>query len=291
MKKPLAAGLLSVLVVACSSTSPDAGKGPGAPGVADPRLAAAPQPVDPAERDRKAIAGRLAVGLEALRQNDLDRARRHISRALEIDDSSPEANNAMALYYRAEGDNKREEEHYRKAIRARGDYSQARNNYASLLYKLGRYDDAIEQLEKAAEDTTYDQRSLVFLNLGRCYARVGQPEKASSVLQRSLRLDTQQSDVFIELADVYLAQGNLRDAGNYYDIYVTRTRQTARSLWIGIRLAGAAGNKDKLASYEFQLEQMFRNTPEYDAWRAWKAAGSPAPSAAGTASGNTAGGR
>jgi type IV pilus assembly protein PilF len=269
--------ILVCWLTACSSSAPVGGAvTPG--GQADPKLQGELVGPDEDAQKKKAIASRLQVGIEALKARDPERARRHITRALEIDPSSAEAHNAMALYYRFEGDPKREEEHYRKSIRYDGDYSQARNNYAVLLYRLGRYKDAIEQLEKAADDTNYDQRQLVFLNLGRSYAKVGDNEKAISALQRSLRLDTTQADTFLELADVFFTQGKHQDAQFYINGYSTRARHAARSLWLGIRIENALGNKDKVSSLEFQLEQMFRNSQEFQAWRAWKDAGSPATS-------------
>ncbi|MFZ5724178.1 MAG: type IV pilus biogenesis/stability protein PilW [Pseudomonadota bacterium] len=229
-----------------------------------------PLMVDEDAQRTKAIETRVQAGIEALKANDPERARRHISRALEIDRSSPQANNAMALLYFYEGDERREEEYFRRAIRADGDFSQARNNYAGLLYRQKRYQDAIEQLEKAANDPGYDQRALAFLNLGRCYAQLGQFERAASALQRSLRLDSQQVDALLEMADILLAQKNYREADSYMAAFQSRTRNTPRSLWIGIRIAAGLGDSDKQASNEFQLAKMFRESPEYAAWRTWK---------------------
>lgn len=264
---------VAVGLAACNSSQPVGGNVAGQANVQPKGELVGP---DEAAQKRKAVASRLQVGMEALKARDPDRARRHITRALDIDPSSADAHNAMALYYRYEGDPKREEEHYRKAIRFNAGYSQARNNYAVLLFRQGRYKDAIEQLEKAAEDTTYDQRQLVFLNLGRSYAKAGDPEKALAALQRSLRLDTNQPDTFLEIADVLWTQQKIQESLNYYNGYLARSRQSARSLWLGIRLEQASANADKVANYEFQLEQMFRATPEYQSWLAWKDAGRPA---------------
>lgn len=264
---------VAVGLAACNSSQPVGGNVAGQANAQPKGELVGP---DEAAQKRKAVASRLQVGMEALKARDPDRARRHITRALDIDPSSADAHNAMALYYRYEGDPKREEEHYRKAIRFNAGYSQARNNYAVLLFRQGRYKDAIEQLEKAAEDTTYDQRQLVFLNLGRSYAKAGEPEKALNALQRSLRLDTNQPDTFLEIADVLWTQQKIQESLNYYNGYLARSRQSARSLWLGIRLEQASANADKVANYEFQLEQMFRATPEYQSWLAWKDAGRPA---------------
>lgn len=268
--RAVSALLLAALLAACSGGE-----------VVDTRLERVTAANTPEQIREKALTSRVAVAMTALnaRPPDLERARKHLSRALEIDPDFADAHNAMAIYYSYEGDAKREEEHYRKAIRANGNFSQARNNYAVMLYRQGRYADAIEQLERAADDPNYDQRHVAWLNLGRCYAKVGKLDKAVAAYQRALRLDSSQADALIELADVYLEQGNLREARNYHAAYAARTRQTARSLWIGIRVESALGDKDKVASYEFQLAKMYRNSPEFSAWQSWKSSGSPAPAA------------
>ncbi len=53
-------------------------------------------------------------------------------------------------------------------------------------------------------------------------------------------------------------------------MFQARERNTARSLWIGIRVATALGNSDQSGSYEFQLEKMYKDSPEYAEWQAWK---------------------
>ncbi|MFZ5755306.1 MAG: type IV pilus biogenesis/stability protein PilW [Pseudomonadota bacterium] len=269
------AGLLLACVANNAGNAGDTGTGSGAASEKSAPATEMTTTEDEEERRSKAVATRVQAGVEALKARDPERARRHISRALELDSSSAEAHNAMGLLYRYEGDDKREEEHYRKALRADGKFSQARNNYATLLYKQGRYRDAIEQLEKAADDTSYPQRALAFLNLGRCYVRVEEYDKASAALQRSLRLDSTQAEAPLELADVLLIQKKYADARAYFSVYMSRARHTARSLWTGIRLESAMGDTDKVVSYEFQMEKMFKGTPEYAAWQAWKA-GAPA---------------
>lgn len=270
-----ALALMPMLVlVACASGG---GTGDGEIKPAEKKGAAVVEAeIDQDHRRDQAVATRVQAGVEALKARDPERARRHISRAIELDPGSAEAHNAMALLYRYEGDEKREEDHYRKALRANGKFSQARNNYAALLYRQGRYRDAIDQLERAADDTSYDQRSLAFLNLGRSYVKVGQLEKAEYALQRALRLDSSQADATLELADVLLALKKYADARAYFATYVARARHTARSLWIGIRIESALNEPDKVASYEFQLEKMFKGTPEYAAWQAWKSGPAPA---------------
>lgn len=227
--------------------------------------------VDEKVKEAERLNARIAAGMESLRQRDPERARRHLSRALEMAPRSPEAHNAMALLYNYEGDKKREEEHYLLALRHNPGFSQARNNYATLLYRQGRYKEAIEQLRRATDDTSYDQRSIAFLNLGRSYLQVGEVANAAAAMERSLRLDTNQPDAYLELADAQFQLGKLADARFYHQGHVSRVaRQSPRSLWLGIRIEHALGGADRVASYEMALDSLFRGTPEHQAWQAWK---------------------
>lgn len=230
----------------------------------------------PAEQKARSVQTHISAGIEALKQRDPERSRRHISRALELEPKSPEANNAMALLYHYEGDDAREEEYYKRAIRSDGNFSQARNNYASFLYRQGRYAEAIKHLEFATEDTAYDQRGMAFLNLGRCYAKIGELDKAEAALQRAQRLERQRSEILVEMADVALAQKKYAEAEKYLAAFQEQNRNTSRSLWVGIRLAAATGYSDRQASYEFQLAKLFRESQEYSEWQAWRA-GTAAP--------------
>lgn len=263
----LVAAALAMLLPAAGCSSRDAAKKPAPAPITGP---------SEAEQRKKSVDTRVAAGMEYLRQRDPEGARRHINRALEVDPDSASAHNAMGMVYRYEGDEKRAEDHFRRAIRIDSDFSQARNNYAALLYQQGRYDVAVDQLERAANDPKYDQRALAFMNLGRSYAKLGKLEEAAAALQRALRLDSKSPDAMLEAADVYLQLKRYREAQGYFQNFANRSRQTPRSLLIGIELARYFGDKDAQASYEFQLEKLYKGTAEYEAWRAQRD-GRPAP--------------
>lgn len=263
--------ILAMVVAGCAS-QPDAGG-------STPKSVKAPLVTTTNEEEQrdKALSTRIAAGIEAIKARDPERARRHLVRALEMAPKSAEAHNAMALLYGYEGDEAREEYHYKKAIRYDSSFSQARNNYATMLYRQERYKSAIRQLERATNDTSYDQRAIAFLNLGRCYAKVGEHGKALKSLERSLRLDSNYPDTFLELADVTLALGRFADARAYWEAYNSRAKPLARSLWIGIRIEQALGDRQRVSGYEMQLESLFKGTVEHTQWQAWKRAGSPLP--------------
>ena len=111
--------------------------------------------VDSGQREVKvddAVTSRVAAGLQYMQQGNPSEARRHFSRALAHNDDSAVAHNAMALLYKYENDPEREEFHYKKALRADRNFAPALNNYGTMLYSRGAYQDALEKFERSAND-------------------------------------------------------------------------------------------------------------------------------------------
>lgn len=234
----------------------------------------------PTKKDiQEAVQDRVAAGLKYIQRGEPSSARRHISRALELDDDSAVAHNAMALLYRYERDPEQEEKHYRQALRADGGYAPAHNNYGILLYSDGRHEEAKDHFMAAANNSAYESRGLAWGNLGQVYQAMGQPDEARQAFIKSVRLNPNQDMAHLRLAELYFKEGNYRLANNYYQQYVKRAgRQSARGLWLGIRLAAHFGNSDKQSSYELALKQLYPGSREYEKWRAWRgeASGQPA---------------
>ena len=54
----------------------------------------------------------------------------------------------------------------------------------------------------------------------------------------------------LEVAEIQFDAQDLENAGKYYDTYRTVARtQSARGLWLGIRIARAKGDRDAEGSY------------------------------------------
>ena len=200
--------------------------------------------------------------------NQMANADRSLKRAQQIAPDAPEVNNALALFYTIEGENEQVEKYYKKALIGDPDFSQARNNYATFLYGQNRYKDAIEQLEKVTKDYRYQRRYTAFENLGVCYLKVGEPEKAEKSFNRALQLNGNLPISIIELSELALQQGNYQLTERYLRKYEKIAQPSPKQLWIGIRLQRQLGDKDKVASYALALKSMFPGSDEYKAYKA-----------------------
>ena len=219
----------------------------------------------------KAVRNRVVAGLEYLKKGDPSAARRHLIRAVELDDSSAEAHNALSLLYKYEGDVEREEYHLKKALRADSNFGPARNNYGTYFLDRGDLDNALKQFKKASNITSYTGRGVAYENMGRVYLSQGEQDKAMDAFNKAMRLNPEGTVALLEMADLYLARDNTEMARRFYEQYSKKVNsQSARGLWVGIRVMALTGDRDAQASYELALQNLYPKSRELQQWKEWR---------------------
>jgi type IV pilus assembly protein PilF len=224
------------------------------------------------ERKVDPVAGaraRVAIAAEYLQKGQLDQAQQHLLKAIELDPKSAEAYNVMGALLERDGDIDKAEKNYRKALSLKPDYSQAHNNYGVLLFRAKRYKDAGEQFSFAANDLGYDRREVALLYLGRSALMLNERDKAKAAFERVLKLNSRSPEAALELADMAFDARDYATAGSFYQRFLRvldNEPQSARSLWLGIRLARVNKDNNALASYELALKRLYANSAEYQAY-------------------------
>ncbi len=218
--------------------------------------------------EQQALKKYTELGLRYIQQGKTVEAKRPLKRALEIDAKSPEVHNALAILFQAEKEPKMAEDHFAKALRYGPNETRIRNNYAAFLYSQQRYGDACVQLEQATNDTLYENRASVYENLGMCYLKIAQNEKALAAFDRAIDINDGQARALLEAAHIYFIKGEYGVSQRYHVQYQRLVRlryapNTPRSLALGIKLARLKGDKNREASYLLMLKNMFPASGEY----------------------------
>ena len=215
-----------------------------------------------------AVESHVSAAMQYLREGDHDNALRHLKSAYELDSRSATVHNGLALAFQMGGENELAEKHYKAALRGDRQLTAARNNYAVFLYGEGRFDEACGQLHKVVDDTLYAGRPEAFVNLGKCELRRGHVDDAEEALERALALNRNSAPALIELVGIKLDKRDYVDAHKYYQNFqMTKSRQSSRSLFLGIQLADYFGDEDELASYVLALKNLYPHSEEYVRYR------------------------
>lgn len=232
-------------------------------------LAACVQEPAPGKRKVDPVASardRVALAKEYLREGENEKAQVQLKRALELDSSSAEAHQMMAVLLERDGNIKGADKEYRKALGLQADYSQAHNNYGTFLFKNGRYKQAMAQFQASSDDLGYENRAQAFEGLGRSALKAGDMETAKRAFLRALKLDPDLAASVLGMGEVQYASGDYAQSRVSYQRYLALTSdssQTAQSLWLGIRLERQKGDANALASYELALKRLYPASPEY----------------------------
>jgi type IV pilus assembly protein PilF len=222
---------------------------------------------DQASPDR-AREERVSLARQYIAEGNWDSAKRNLELAKQIDPDSADVHEAFGLLYQRTGELELAEENFSQSVSLDRNCSRCRNNYAAFLYSQERYKQAEDQLERVVRDTLYSARPQAFVNLGLCRLKLFNDQGAEEAFMRALSMDRTNRIALLELADLRFAAGDITNAQKYYETYRSLVRQqSARGLWLGIRIARQTGDKDAEASYELALSNLFPTSAEYEAFQ------------------------
>jgi len=210
---------------------------------------------------------RVELARKYIGQGDWENAKRNLKLAFEIDPRNAEVHEAFALVYQSTGEYELAEEHFKTAIKLDKNFSRARNNYAAFLYTQERYGEAEKQLDIVTRDSLYRGRPNAFVNLGMCRLQLFDAQGAEEAFRRALTMDRTNAIALLEVAQLRFDADDYEFAQQYFDTYRSVARQqSARGLWLGIRLARARGDRDAEGSYVLALSNLYPDSAEYQAY-------------------------
>lgn len=249
--------LICVLITGCVTEATDEGTGEAVP------------EVDHKANEASALNDYITLANGYMKDGKRASALTAINKGLAIDDESPELLNVLAYYYMTDGEDNLAEKTYKKAISADSTYTASYLNYGVFLYQHKRYEEACDTLKKATEDVMYVKRDAAFLNYGICLKHEGKLAEAEEAFRRSYVNDARNPLVVLEMADLKFEAGEFDQSLKLYDRFLSMSKQTPKSVWLGIRLMRVLGHPDKEASYALYLKNEFPSSPQYAEYKAW----------------------
>ncbi len=226
------------------------------------------------EEDRdKAVHNYVQLATAYIGQGNLDRAEKHLDRALTLSPDDPGALSAMGLLLNNDGEPELAEKSFRNALSSDGDYTRGRVYYGAFLYGEQRFEEARDQFLMASKDTKYEDRASVFFNLGMSEERLGNNDSAVAAYRRSVELSRGDAKSLLALSRTLVKEGDYSSASRYYDRLIRlmqknpRYRHSPESLFTGIRIARYFDERDRESSLALQLKNNFPESVEYQQYK------------------------
>ncbi|OYQ41282.1 type IV pilus biogenesis/stability protein PilW [Rhodoferax sp. TH121] len=250
LKSLLVLGALALIISGCASSSQPAAPGSDLLTESDETLA----------RKRARIRLELAVGYYNNGQTTI--ALDELKQSIAADPTLLEAHNLRGLIYMRLNDASLAEESFRKALQINPQASSVQHNFGWLLCQQGRMAESSRQFLAAISEPSYVDKAKSWMAMGVCQAKAGQRMEAEASLQRAYELDAGSPVTGYNLALVLFQRGEYVRAQFYIRRINNADLANAESLWLGIKVERALGNRDAVAQLGAQLSKRFPQSKE-----------------------------
>jgi type IV pilus assembly protein PilF len=201
------------------------------------------------------------LGAAYLQQGKYEIALSEFNEATQIDPNYALAYSGLGLVYAALGEDAKADANYKKSIELQPKSSESHNNYGSFLCSRKRYDESIKHFLEAVKNPLYSTPHLAYANAGICSARKNDIKNAEIYLNKALQLEPLTHSAATQLAEIQFKRGDAATAQKTLQNALVAS-PSAETLWLGVKIARALGDKDGVSSYALQLRQQYPSSEE-----------------------------
>lgn len=216
----------------------------------------------PSTTTNDAARTNLNLGIAYMQRGDYEKSLEKLDRARQADPGYYATYNAYGLLYQLLGETRRAEENFKKALSLNRDDSGTRNNYGRFLCQQERFTEAEQAFLEAASNPLYETPEIAIANAGTCALRQGEKEKAEKYFRRALNRNPKIPTALLQMSELSYGQGNSLSARGYLQRFLEVSKHTPASLWLGIRIEKALGDRNTEASYKLLLRNNFPDSNE-----------------------------
>ncbi len=200
--------------------------------------------------------------MAAFGENDYASTFQNLDKAKEFDSSLPEIDHPPGTHFLPKKEMERALYFAKKSIELKPDYSDANNTVGKFLLDMGRSEEAVPYLQKAAGDVKYQDAYKPLTNLGILYYRKGDFEQSKNHFKKAALTDANRSCVAsYYLGHLSMRTGKLQDAVQNYDRATRRFCGAFADAHLALGIAYQRGKQFDLARKKFlDLKQRFPET-------------------------------
>ncbi|NMM77851.1 type IV pilus biogenesis/stability protein PilW [Acidovorax sp. SRB_14] len=185
-----------------------------------------------------------------------------IKQAIATDPGYADAYNLRGLIYMRLNEYAQAEGSFRRALGVRSNDPSVLHNYAWLLCLQQKYAEADQQFARVLSQPAYPAKGKTLMAQGLCQARAGQAAQAEQTLVRAYELDAGNPIVGYNLAHMLLQRGEAAKAQFYIRRLNNSEMANSESLWLGIKVERALGDRVASEQLASQLHKRFPDSRE-----------------------------
>jgi type IV pilus assembly protein PilF len=210
------------------------------------------------EMDEAGVArANLDLGINYLRQGNIEQARIKLERSIEIDSQNPASHRVLGLVYEQLGDFAGAGEQYHLAVKNGADDPGALNQLGIFLCTHAEEKrEALTYFERALKVPRYQSRYLLYTNAGTC-AKTLDLALAEEYLRKGLELNPGFAEALLQLGDVTYLQGNYLQSRAFVERFFAAANPNSQALWLAYRVEFALGDAGTADGYAGQLLRDF----------------------------------
>ncbi|HTQ36368.1 MAG TPA: type IV pilus biogenesis/stability protein PilW [Steroidobacteraceae bacterium] len=211
--------------------------------------------------DNKAAAqANVQLGVEYLKQGNLQVAKDKLDRAEKQDPDNPDVYWTMAVLQEQLNQPRQAEQDYRKAMDLAPEKPEIQNTYAAFLCKQGEVDRALPIFEKLIANKLYAQPYVAATNAGMCLRDDKRNADAQRYFERAVALGPGYVDAVVGLADLQIVQGKADAALQTARSYMQDGNKSPDVLVVAVRASVAQHDCPNAQLYARLLRRDFPNS-------------------------------
>lgn len=191
----------------------------------------------------------MQLGMAYLNQGDLGLAKEKLDRAVAENPGDPNVHSAMAMLQDRLGHPEAADKEFKAALSLGPRSPDVLNNYAVYLCRTGRTDEGVKTFEEAAHNALYRTPEAAYTNAGVCLHGAKRDTQAAMSFQRALQVKPNFAEAAYQLADLDFQRGEVQDARETVDRFISSFEATPDLLLLGVRITRKQG--DRLAQERF----------------------------------------
>jgi type IV pilus assembly protein PilF len=136
------------------------------------------------------------------------------------------------------------------------------NNYGLFLCQREQMDAALRLFDRAVANPVYQTPEIAHSNAGTCLLQHGDIAGAEARFRQALQLNPKLPPALLQMARLSFDLDRALAARGYLQRYAEVADQIPASLWLGVRIERALGDRLALGRYEQQLQREFPDSDE-----------------------------